>query len=91
MKEPQTPAASGVKTAAAKPQVDNADGRKRVQIAAAPMQASFSKRSTPAVDGSAPLVQRALAVGNLKGEGARRLELARNDSRADTTTQLQAQ
>lgn len=92
VKEPQTPAASSVKTAAAKPQADNADGRKRVQIAAAPMQASFSKRSTPSVDGSAPLVQRALASSNLKGEGARRLELARNDSRADTTTQeLQAQ
>lgn len=81
VKEPQAPKAASVKLAAAKPQAEAADGRKRTQIAAAPMQASYSKRNSPSsVDGSAPLVQRALAKGNMKTDGARRLELARNDA-----------
>ena len=81
VKEPQAPKAASVKLAAAKPQAEAADGRKRTQIAAATMQASYSKRNSPSsVDGSAPLVQRALAKGNMKTDGARRLELARNDA-----------
>ena len=81
VKEPQAPKAASVKLAAAKPQAEAADGRKRTQIAAAPMQASYSQRNSPSsVDGSAPLVQRALAKGNMKTDGARRLELARNDA-----------
>ena len=86
VKEPQAPKTAGVKVAAAKPQAEAADGRKRVQIAAAPMQASFQKRAPSTVDGSAPLVQRALASASMKAGGANRLELARNDSRPGSDT-----